>query len=111
MRKLDAAYINGKVYTVDKAFSTAAAFGISDGRFAVVGTNEEVLARCTPETQVIDLMGQVVLPGITDSHLHIAGTGALKLELYLVGKTKQEILDMVADAYKTAKPEIGRAHV
>lgn len=103
MRELDAAYINGKVYTVDKAFSTAAAFGISDGRFAVVGTNEEVLARCTPETPVIDLMGQAVLPGITDSHLHIVGTGALKLELYLVGKTKQEILDMVAGAYKTAK--------
>lgn len=104
MRKLDAAYINAKVYTVDEAFSTASAFGISDDRFAVVGTNEEVLAHCTPETPVVDLGGRVVLPGITDSHLHIVGTGALKLELYLVGKTKQEILDMVAQAYRTAKP-------
>ena len=43
MRKLDAAYINGKIYTVDEGFSIVQAFGVSDGRFACVGTNEEVL--------------------------------------------------------------------
>ena len=94
MRKLDAAYINGKIYTVDKDFSVASAFGISDDRFAIVGTNEEVLAHCTPETPVIDLKGQVILPGITDSHMHIAGTGALRMELYLVGKGRQEIQNL-----------------
>ena len=104
MRKLDAAYINGKIYTVDEQFSTAAAFGVSDDRFAIVGSNEEVLAHCTSDTPVIDLKGQVVLPGLTDAHLHIAGTGALKLELNIVGKQKQEILDMVAEAYKTVQP-------
>lgn len=104
MRKLDVAYINGKIYTVDEAFSTVTAFGVSDDRFAIVGTNEEVLAHCTPETPVVDLKGQVVLPGLTDAHLHIAGTGALKLELNIVGKQKQEILDMVKEACKQAKP-------
>ena len=43
MRKLDTAYINGKVYTADEQFSIATAFGISDGRFAVVGTDREIL--------------------------------------------------------------------
>lgn len=104
MRKLDAAYINGKIYTVDEAFSTVTAFGVSDDRFAIVGTNEEVLAHCTPETTVVDLKGQVVLPGLTDAHLHIVGTGALKLELNIVGKQKREILDMVKEACKKAKP-------
>ena len=104
MRKLDAAYINGKIYTVDEQFSTAAAFGVSDDRFAIVGSNEEVLAHCMPDTPVIDLKGQVVLPGLTDAHLHIVGTGALKLELNIVGKQKQEILDMVAEACKTVQP-------
>ena len=104
MRKLDVAYINGKIYTVDEAFSTANAFGVSDDRFAIVGTNEEVLAHCTSETPVIDLKGQVVLPGLTDAHLHIAGTGALKMELNIVGKQKQEILEMVKEACKQAKP-------
>jgi len=104
MRKLDIAYINGKVYTVDQKFSTATAFGISDDRFAIVGTDQEVLAHCTPDTPVVDLKGQVVLPGLTDAHLHVTGTGALKMELNIVGKQKQEILDMVAEAYKTVKP-------
>ena len=61
MRKLDIAYINGKVYTVDQKFSTATAFGISDDRFAIVGTDQEVLAHCTPDTPVVDLKGQDVL--------------------------------------------------
>ena len=74
MRELDIAYINGKVYTVDQKFSTATAFGISDDRFAIVGTDQEVLAHCTPETPVVDLKGQVVLPGLTDAHLHVTGT-------------------------------------
>lgn len=104
MRKLDAAYINGKVYTVDSENPVAQAFGVVEDRFAVVGTNEEVLASCTPDTPVIDLQGQVVLPGLTDAHLHIFGTGQLKLELNAVGKTKEEILALVAEAAKEAKP-------
>lgn len=104
MRKLDTAYINGKIYTVDQAFSVKTAFGISDDRFSAVGTDDEILALCSPETKVIDLKGQVVLPGLIDAHLHIVGTGALKLELNIVGKEKQEILDMVAQAVQTTKP-------
>ena len=104
MRKLDTAYINGKVYTADEQFSIATAFGISDGRFAVVGTDREILSACSSETRVIDLSGKSVLPGLIDSHLHICGTGALKLELYLVGAGKQEILDKVSQAYQKAKP-------
>ena len=95
MRKLDCAYINGKVYTVDQKFTVASAFGLSDDRFAIVGADEEVLAQCSPETPVVDLKGQVVLPGLIDSHLHVVGTGALKLELNVVGKQKAEILDML----------------
>ena len=38
-----------------------------------------------------------------DAHLHITNTGAMKLNLNLVSKQKQEILDMVADAYSSAK--------
>ena len=104
MRKLDAAYINGKIYTVDEGFSIAQAFGVSDGRFACVGTTEEVLAYCTPETPVIDLQGQVVLPGLIDSHLHVQNIGAAKMQLELAGKSKEAILEMVAEAAKSAQP-------
>ena len=103
MRKLDMAWINGNIYTADDKFSTAAAFGVSGDRFSVVGSTEEVLENCDEHTKIIDLQGKTVLPGLIDAHLHITNTGAMKLNLNLVSKQKQEILDMVADAYSSAK--------
>ena len=103
MRKLDMAWINGNIYTADDKFSTAAAFGVSGDRFSVVGSTEEVLENCDEHTKIIDLQGKTVLPGLIDAHLHITNTGAMKLNLNLVSKQKQEILDMVADAYNSAK--------
>ena len=104
MRPLDTAYINGKVYTVDDNFSVATAFGVSEDRFAVVGTDEEVLARCTPDTKVVDLKGQVVIPGLTDAHLHLVETGVVQRRLKMAGKSRQECIDMVAEAAKKAEP-------
>ena len=103
MRKLDMAWINGNIYTADDKFSTVAAFGVSGDRFSVVGSTEEVLENCDEHTKIIDLQGKTVLPGLIDAHLHITNTGAMKLNLNLVSKQKQEILDMVADAYSSAK--------
>ena len=53
---------------------------------------------------MVDLHGQVVLPGLIDSHLHINNTGAMKLELNVVAKQRREIVDMVAQAYQTIRP-------
>lgn len=69
-----------------------------------MGTDQEIRALCTPETRVVDLHGQVVLPGLIDSHLHINNTGAMKLELNVVAKQRREIVDMVAQAYQTIRP-------
>ncbi len=104
MKALDTAYVNGKVYTVDEGFSTATAFGVCGDRFDVVGTDEEVKAHCGPETKIIDLGGKTVVPGLIDSHLHVQGTGALKMEVYVVGCSKEECLARVAAAVKKARP-------
>ena len=61
---------NGKVLTVDDAFSIAQAVAVRDGRFLKVGTDQEVLALKGPATQVIDLEGRSVVPGFIDTHGH-----------------------------------------
>jgi predicted amidohydrolase YtcJ len=61
---------NGKIYTVDKAFGTAQAVAIRDGRFTAVGDEATVMKEAGPNTQVIDLGGRTVIPGLTDTHLH-----------------------------------------
>ena len=104
MRKIDVAYVNGKVYTVDQDFSVATSFALSGDRFVAVGSEEEMRGLCGEDTKIVDLKGRVVLPGLIDSHLHINNTGAMKMELNVVSKQRQEILDMVGVAYRQAKP-------
>ncbi len=61
----------GKIVTVDATFSIQRAVAVKGGRIAAVGNDEEVIAaQKGPGTQLIDLAGKTVLPGLIDSHLH-----------------------------------------
>jgi predicted amidohydrolase YtcJ len=61
---------NGKVVTVDPAFSLQEAIAISNDRIVAVGSNEAIRRLAGPATQVVDLHGRTVLPGLVDSHIH-----------------------------------------
>src|SRR5438067_6953940 len=50
--------------------SFAQAVAIQDGRFASVGSNEQIMALRGAKTEVIDLGGRTVIPGLNDSHMH-----------------------------------------
>ena len=63
---------NGKIVTVDESFSIVQAVAIKDGRLIVVGSDSEVLELADAGTEVMDLEGKTVLPGLHDSHLHLA---------------------------------------
>jgi predicted amidohydrolase YtcJ len=61
---------NGRIVTVDARFSTAQAVAIRGGRFVAVGDDAAVAAQAGPSTQVVDLGGRTVVPGLVDTHLH-----------------------------------------
>src|SRR5690349_10827281 len=63
---------HGKVATVDDRFSIQEAVVVQDGRIVEVGRNEDVLKRRGTRTQLVDLRGRLVLPGLMDSHAHPA---------------------------------------
>ena len=67
----DTIYVNGNVYTVDEAFSTASAFAIRDGSFIYVGNDAGAREYAGPGTFVVDLDGRTVIPGLHDAHVHI----------------------------------------
>ena len=73
MAYLEKAFLGGNIYTSDAANPTAEAVGISDGKFAYVGTDEGIRALIGPETEVVDLGGRFVMAGITDAHCHVYG--------------------------------------
>jgi len=101
----DSVYINGIIYTVDEANPKAQAVAVKDGLILVVGTSEEIQAYVGESTEVIDLQGKTMTPGIIESHAHLMGIGYNKLEIDLMGvKTYDELIQKVAEAAATAKP-------
>ncbi len=46
------------------------ALGIRDGRIVFIGTNEQAGKLAGPNTEVTDLRGRMVMPGIVDGHFH-----------------------------------------
>lgn len=65
---------NARVYTANGPGSWAGAMGVEDGRFAAVGSSEEVRAAAPPGVLVTDLGGRTVVPGLIDAHNHFLQT-------------------------------------
>ena len=63
---------NGKIATVDPQFSIHEAIAIGESRVLQVGKNDSILNLRGPKTEVINLRGKLVLPGLIDSHSHPA---------------------------------------
>ena len=61
---------NGKIATVDANNSFAQAVAIRDGKILAVGRNGPIRSLWRPGTQIIDLNGRTVLPGLIDGTLH-----------------------------------------
>jgi predicted amidohydrolase YtcJ len=51
------------------------AVAIHDGRFVAVGSEQDVSSYRGDATQVIDVGGRTVIPGLNDSHLHVIRGG------------------------------------
>src|SRR5579885_2558161 len=64
---------NAKVLTVDKSFSVAQAVAVTGNRITAVGSDADVMKMAGPNTQVLDLKGRTVIPGLMDTHLHYTG--------------------------------------
>ena len=62
---------NGKVVTVDKNFSMAEAVAVNGQNITAVGKSADILKLAGPNTQVIDLKGKTVVPGLIDTHRHM----------------------------------------
>ncbi len=71
----DLALINGNVITMSSFQPSAEAVAVKNDRIVKVGTNEEINSCIGTDTKVIDLQGKTVVPGLIDSHIHVADFG------------------------------------
>jgi predicted amidohydrolase YtcJ len=93
----DTLLIHGHIYTGNRNAPWAQALAINGTRIEVVGSDQEILKRQPPNTHVIDLHGQTVIPGISDSHTHM-WFGAMELHGFNLSTPEASLTPDNADA-------------
>ena len=96
---------NAHIVTVDPKFSIATAAAIQGGKFIAVGGDTAVLKTKGPNTRVVDLHGQTVLPGFNDTHVHLTAGKDLETQVDLTHiRSVKEIQAAIAARAKQTKP-------
>ena len=67
----DTLLLHGHIYTGNPKAPWVQALAITGSKIELAGSDEQVLARKQTNTEVIDLHGRTVIPGISDSHTHM----------------------------------------
>jgi predicted amidohydrolase YtcJ len=102
----DTVFLNGKIVTLDAAAPIAEALAVRDGKIAAVGRSAEIRALAGAGTQVIDLGGRTVIPGLIDSHMHaIRAALFYATEVNWIGtRSIPEAMARIKAAAQRAKP-------
>jgi predicted amidohydrolase YtcJ len=103
VRTADLVLQGGVIVTLDDSRPRATAVAVKDGRIVAVGDAADVKPLVGAGTRVIDLAGRVVVPGLTDAHVHVEGLGTALERLDLVGAgSLEDALARVAAAAQKA---------
>jgi predicted amidohydrolase YtcJ len=87
----DLVLINGSFFTADDTIPAAAAVAVRGNTIAaVLASEEEAQKYISTSTQVIDLAGKFVTPGIIDGHIHFNRSGALINDANLMTVSDEE---------------------
>jgi predicted amidohydrolase YtcJ len=96
---------NGKIVTMNAAQPVAQAIAVSGDKVVAIGSNADAAKWIDAQTKVIDLHGQLAIPGFIEGHGHFTGIGEYRLGLDLrEARTWDQIVAQVARAAQQAKP-------
>ena len=94
----DLVLTNATIYTVDAKRSVAKALAIRANRIIAVGSAEEISKHIGEKTQVRDVQGRMIMPGIHDSHIHAIGTVEPDMcDLKSQGRTLEEMVPFLRE--------------
>lgn len=104
MKNADSILYNGKIYTAyDKDFAEAVA--IKDGEIICVGTDDECMAFRGEATELEDVCGKLVIPGLIDGHTHPITIAKTIWHVRMPGEhDKDKLLKMIKE-YADANPK------
>ncbi|MDR3218737.1 MAG: amidohydrolase [Dysgonamonadaceae bacterium] len=103
--KADTIFMNGNIYTVDKHFSKVSIIALKQDKILYVGDDAEAVEKMKgKQTQVVDLKGKTIIPGLIDSHLHYMDLGESLMQIDIYEKPKADILQALAAEVKKTQP-------
>lgn len=96
---------NARIYTVDQNRPVVDAMAIRAGRIVATGPSRLITAMKGSATQLVDLGGKTVIPGMIDAHVHMMGLGQSLATVDLRGTTSyDEVIARVAERARTTPP-------
>ena len=105
-REPDILVLNARVATVNPRRPFVEALAVANGKIAATGTTREIAARKTAGTQVIDAAGQLVIPGLTDCHIHFLEGALTMLRVHLEDAGDVHELQRRIREYATEHPDM-----
>ena len=95
-------FTNANVITMDGAVPVAEAVAIAGDKLLFVGSTAEALRHRTRQTEVVDLAGATVIPGMVDGHAHLASLGETLETVRLLDTTSfKQVVELTAARAKT----------
>lgn len=98
-------FINGEVITVNEENEVKEAAAICGNKIIAVGSNDEILALKTADSEIVDLAGRTLMPGLIDAHLHVTTIGLNTLSVSCKEEHIVSIEDLLTDLRKAAEKE------
>ena len=94
-------FTNGKILTVDDAFSVTDAIAIDANRIVALGEAAKAMGKKDASAKIVDLGGRTLLPGLMDSHCHPVGAATMEFDHVVPDiDSIAQLLDYIADRAK-----------
>lgn len=94
---------NARIYTLDSSRPVASAIAMERERIVAVGESDSLLSEFD-RAEKQDLGGKIVLPGLTDAHLHLQHYALSLQKIDCETDTLDECLRRVAERVRSAQP-------
>ena len=96
-------FLNGNVLTMELQPLHVSAFGVVGDRFGAVGSGTDVRRFHSPDSDIVDLKGKTVIPGLIETHSHLSDYAMTQMQVDCSTTANCKLSDVLDRIRKKAK--------